>query len=267
MNKTQSISLGITLLISALIFLWLRYTYLEMELFENDWSNNTVELAVFDDRFFEVIEDPSVPMAVEGEPAEAFNDIPADNASESAAPTGDDLADQGKPAEAPTHQTTKQPAPVKEKPEPPKKTGPTEEELQAKREEEAKRKANAAVNSAFGRGDNAATNAGKEPGESGSPTGAEANINGTGSGSVGGGWFLPDYAKVPSSVTGSIRLMVKVNKEGYVTSLKFQGGEPPAATDPALRSAVEKEVRSKKFTRGASEAPDESTAYITYRFR
>ncbi len=68
-------------------------------------------------------------------------------------------------------------------------------------------------------------------------------------------------------MTGSIKMMVRIDRTGKVTSVSFQGGDAPAATDSRLRAAVESEVRSRRFTRSDSNAPDQATAYITYRFK
>lgn len=92
-------------------------------------------------------------------------------------------------------------------------------------------------------------------------------ISGTGIGSVSGGWIMPEYAKVPSTVTGSIRFRVNIDHKGQVNSIKFAGGDNPAASDPRLRQAVESEIRSRQFTRGNSPAPEDATAFITFRFR
>jgi hypothetical protein len=62
-------------------------------------------------------------------------------------------------------------------------------------------------------------------------------------------------------------MMVKIDRNGKVKSVSFQGGDAPAATNPKVRAACEREVRSRNFTRSDNDAPEESTAYITYRFR
>ena len=62
-------------------------------------------------------------------------------------------------------------------------------------------------------------------------------------------------------------LSVKIDKSGHVTAVTFTGGTPPAATNRDLRAAVEREVRSRRFTRSDDNAPDEATAHITYIFK
>lgn len=78
---------------------------------------------------------------------------------------------------------------------------------------------------------------------------------------------MPSYNSVPSTVTGSVVMMVKIDRNGRVKSVTFRGGDAPAATSPEVRAACEREVRSRIFTRSDDNAPEESTAYITYRFR
>ena len=258
-----------TVAIALAVFVWLRLACVHLAEMPAEWPpRHDGEVVLAEDRFFEVIEVP-MPFEAADNPSPVHNDEVANNASDPAPTSGHDLRDAGKAADAPTTVTSNQPSPVKAKTEKPKPSGPSQAELEAQREEEARRKANAAMNSAFNNasGNNNTANAGSQPGNSGSPSGTATGINGTGTGSVGGGWYLPSYAKVPSTVTGSIRLMVKINQEGKVTAVTFQGGDAPAATDARLRQAVENEVRSRRFTRGNTPAPDQATAYITYRFR
>lgn len=270
MTRQQAIPLGLTALIAALIFLWLRLAYVHIYEQHGNWPpRHDGEVVFIQDNFFEVVEEMPVTAVADEEAAAVENEIPADNASVPAPASGTDTHDNGPAAEAPATTTAKEPSPVKAQPKPPTNVGPTQEEINARQEAEARRKSTAAMNSAFNRPggtDNTANN-GTTPGDSGTPTGLSASINGTGSGTVGGGWFMPSYAKVPSTVTGSIRMRVRIDSEGQVVEVAFQGGDPPAATDPELRRAVESEVRSRRFTRGASPAPNEATAYITYRFR
>lgn len=270
MNKTRTIALGLTVLIGLAILIWLRLASVRITQPTTEWPpRHDGEIAIADEQFFDVFEDVPHPSQSLEQPSQVQNEVAANNASDPAPKSGTDTRNSGTAGDAPATATSKQPSPVKSTPEQPTKTGPSQEELDAKKTEEARREANAAMTSAFQRtsGPNNTSNQGLTPGNSGSPSGAATGINGTGTGSVGGGWSMPAYAKVPANVTGSIKIMVKIDKTGKVTSVSFQGGDAPAATDRNLRNAVEKEVRSRRFTRGATPAPDEATAYITYRFR
>lgn len=271
MNRTRAISLGITAVIAVLLFLWLRFAHITFSERIHEWPpRHDGEVVIVDDeQFFDVIRDVPVPHKALDNPSPVHNDVRASNQSDPAPASGTHMRNSGRPADAPSAVTSPNPSPVQAQTQEPAPAGPSVEELNAQREEEARRKANAAMNSAFNKanGSNNTANTGKEPGDSGSPKGSASGINGTGTGSVGGGWFLPAYAKVPATVTGSIKLMVKIDQSGKVVSVTFQGGDAPAATDANLRQAVEAEVRSRRFTRGNSPAPETATAYITYRFR
>lgn len=266
MTRSKAIAAAITAIIAFLLFLWLRLSYLSFSAQPAEWPpRHDGEVVMADEQFFDVIEAPFPSPAV-NDPAKAFNEVDADNASTPAPQSGNDLSNSGKPGDAPVPVTSKQPSTVKENPQPATPVGPSKEELE---QEEAKRKATSAVSSAFrnATGSNNTQNTGASEGNSGSPSGTSSAVNGTGTGSVGGGWRMPSYAKVPSTLTGSIKLMLKIDRDGRVKSVEFQGGEPPAATDARLRQAIEREVRSRRFTRSDAAAPDEATAFVTYRFQ
>ena len=99
------------------------------------------------------------------------------------------------------------------------------------------------------------------------PSGTSTTISGSGSGTVGGGWKMPAYQKVRSTVTGSIKVRAKVRRDGSVATAEIIGGAPPAATDRDLCNRVLAEVRSRRFTRTDDNAPESATAYITYTFK
>lgn len=270
MNRARTIAIIITAVIAASIFVWLKLAHIRLSVSLREWPpRHDGEVVLADEQFFEVINEVPLPLNSVDDPSKVYNENLENNNSEPAPRTGDATIDKGNPADAPTTVTSRQPAPVKAKTEEAVKSGPSQAELDAQREEEARRKANAAMSSVFNNasGKDNTSNTGKNPGNSGSPTGTASGINGTGSGNVGGGWIVPSYSKVPSTMTGSIEITAKIDREGKVVSVTFRGGDPPAATDARLRQAVENEVKSRKFTRGKSPAPEQATAYITYRFR
>lgn len=270
MNRSQAIAAALTALVALLTVVLLRFMTVSVDNTEREWPprhEGEVTLADMpEENFFDVVTEPGP--AKEHDPSPAENPEPADNLSDPAPATGHSTADRGPAGEAPATATSKRPAPVKAKTEPaPKKTGPSKEELER---EEARRRASAATRDAFRRaeGTDNTANRGKRPGNSGSPQGGESALNGSGTGTAGGGWIIPRYARVPSSLTGSIKMQLKIDRAGNVISVTFTGGNPPAATDGALRRAVEREVRSRRFTRSdGSVAPESATAYITYTFR
>lgn len=267
MSRAQSISLGVTAALAIALFIWLRLSYIHFSAPVKEWPpRNESEVILAEENMFDVISDVAMPVPTPSDPSPVHNETAENNASSPAPASGDAVRNAGKAAEAPVTATSTRPSPVKTVPSQPAPSGPSQEEIEA---EEARRKANAAMTSAFARadGNNNTANRGTEEGNSGSPSATASGVNGVGTGTVGGGWSLPSYAKVPSTLTGSISLMVKINREGRVTSVTFQGGDAPAATDARLRRAVENEVKSRRFTRGNTPAPEQATAYITYRFR
>ena len=224
----------------------------------------------------EFVEFEELPPVVAGQakldPATATIPEPSDAPSKPAPESGTDTRDagpKGAPA-TPVHAKTEQPMKVDTR-QKPKKQGPEVDKKKAE-EEAIKRQANNQVQNAFagaqgkhntdhGRGDEA--NAGRPDG-----TAHQGSVRGRGTGSVGGGWRIPQYAPVPSSVTGSVKMTVKIDREGRVTSVTLTGGNPPAATNSAVCQACVAEVKSRRFTRpNADDAPETATAYITYRFK
>ncbi|MCM1036698.1 MAG: hypothetical protein NC406_05165 [Bacteroides sp.] len=269
MRRPQVIAAISTLIAVIVILLTLTAVRLTVSVVDKEWPprrDGSIALAEqADEQYFDVVAEPMSTGRHDPSPAELPE--PQQNRSEAAPATGHDVRDAGLAADAPAVATTRRESPVKAKKEEPKKAGPSKEELER---EEARRRASAATANAFKRakGSDNTTSQGKQPGQSGSPDGTSSAVNGSGTGTVGGGWVIPRYAQVPSTVTGSIKMQVKIDRTGRVTSLSFTGGQPPAATDAALRRAVEREVRSRAFTRSdAATAPPTATAYITYTFR
>lgn len=257
-----------TILIVIAVLTWMTLDRISLDSRDREWPpRHDSEIVI--DEYAEIIDLPMPKLPSSSDPAPAKSDVQADNLAEVAPETGMETVDQGNPGEAPTTVTQSHPSPVKvENKEIQKPQGPSAEELKRQREEkEARRKATRQTQNAFrNSGKNNTTNAGKTAGDAGKPTGSTSAVNGRGTGRVGGGWSMPSYNEVPSTVTGSVIMMVKIDRTGRVTSVTFQGGDAPAATNPSVRAACEKEVRAKRFTRSDDNAPEESTAYITYRF-
>lgn len=208
-----------------------------------------------------------------GRPAEqaspAYNPVEADNNATPAPATGTNTVDEGPKGQAEPVKTSTRPSPAKEVVrEEPEKRGPAQD-AQKKAEEEAKRRASADLKNAFAntQGRNNTDNKGKTEGNAGRPSGSTSSLqNGQGTGRVNGGWKMPSYAKVPSTVTGTIELKATIDRQGKVTAVEIIGGQAPAATNTALGEACKAEVRRRTFTRGDDRAPEQATAYITYRF-
>ncbi|MCM1067689.1 MAG: hypothetical protein NC418_08985 [Muribaculaceae bacterium] len=224
----------------------------------------TTELVEIDEEFVDLFEPTPRP----ANPAPAYAAAEAVRESTPAEADGSDLDDAGDAAAPlPTVVSERPSAVQKPKKETPQKSGPDKKALE---EERARRKARQGVSNAFKNttepADNTASK-GSEKGDTGTPDGGASDLNGTGSGSVGGGWIMPRYAKVSSHRTGSIELRAIVDKEGRAISVELEGGKAPASGDPALVSRCIAEVKRHRFTRNDDRAPERSTARIIYNFK
>lgn len=259
-----------TVLVVAAVVAWMMLDSITLSLKDKTWPPKHDSEIVIDDEYVELLDMPLPKTNVVSNPSPAYNEIVENNKAEAAPETGMETVDQGQPGDAPAPVVQSKPSPVKvEKKEKPVKQGPSAEELKKEQEEkEARRRVTALTKNAFANaGKNNTNNAGKEEGNAGSPKGTQSSVNGSGKGYVGGGWKLPSYNKVPSKLTGSVEMKVIVDRSGNVKSVTFVGGDAPAATDSSVRAACEREVRSRKFSRSDNDAPEESTAYITYIFK
>lgn len=269
LNKEKIIATAATALIAILITTWMVTCSVSAKSNDTGWPPKHDSEIVLDD-YAELFDYPTMPTPAAEKPSAAENEAFSDANAEASPLSGMDVDDIGHKGDAARPVTTEREAEVKtQKNEIPKKEGPKEDAAEKAREE-ARRKAANDTKSAFQRSDgknNTNNVSAKPPGNAGSPTGTSSAVNGRGTGRAGGGWSLPQYAPVASTVTGKIEMTVKIDRTGRVTSVTFTGGTPPAATNRQLREAVEKEVRSRNFTRGDNKAPDEATAYITYTFK
>ncbi len=205
---------------------------------------------------------------VSADPAPAYAEQPVDNQSSPAKADGADMTDAGEAAAPAPDVVSERPSPIERpKKEKPQKTGPDKKTVDI---EKARRKARQGVSNAFKATEESADNTtskGDAQGDSGKPDGAASDVDGSGTGTVGGGWVMPRYSKVPALQTGSIELRAIVDREGRVVSVDLVGGKAPASGDPALVERCKAEVRRHRFTRNDDNAPERSTARITYRFR
>lgn len=274
MKQIRLISLAATIVVALLLVLWMNIGRLSFDPASlRQPPRPTTALLVEEEEFVDLYTpEPVVPAASEASPA--FNETVENNKATPAPETGMDLTDNGPEGVAEQPVTTRRESPLKKEVREKKKEekkGPAKKvDKEKQKQEEARRKAAADMKSAFqnSSGKNNTENKGKTEGNAGKPTGSTATKqNGHGTGSVNGGWKMPAYAKVPSNVTGTIKLKADVDRSGKVTSVEVIGGDAPAATNSALIEACKAEVRSKKFTRSDSNPPEKATAYITYRFR
>ncbi len=273
MSKSKTYAAIGTAICAALLLLWMMGCHLTAgRLYPPPQPRAEIALAP-EEEFVEVTDLPVAPDLSHNTEASAQLPENSDAESKPASESGQDVENQGeKGAPAPVA-VQKHPseikAPVKEKKN--NKKGP-ETDKKKQEQEKAKREANNQVSNAFknaagrhntanGNGDKA--NAGKKDGKA-----PQGNLTGRGTGQAGGGWHIPQYASVPSPVTGSVKMTLTINRDGRVTEAVITGGDAPAATNPAVRQACLTEVRSRRFTRAdAADAPETSRAYITYTFR
>ncbi len=260
-----------TAVIAALLVLLLSVTYISISAKDMTEKPKGEIVMVDEEEFIEVIETQAYATADGHERASSYNEETVVEQSQPTPASGTDVEDSGKPAEAPKMVTAKEPSPVKErKDEQPRKTGPVEDK-QKKEQEEAKRMAQNEVANALrnAKGKHNSSTSANDKGNSGdsSVDKSQQGTTGRGTGNVGGGWIIPQYAAVPSNVTGSVKMVVKIDNTGKVISVSFNGGDPPAATNASVRAAIEREVKSKKFNRNSYDDAQAATAYITYTFR
>lgn len=267
-RRSQATSLLLTLLIGGLLVLVMTQVRLDVP-GRAEWPPQRVAdvaLVVEDDNFFEVLETPEPLPGEVQQASEALSETPQDNASTPAPTTGTDLRDAGRPAEAPAPVTSRRESPKQQTVEPQRPQGPSQAELQA--QEEARRRATATTSRAFERsqGNNNTSASGATEGNSGTPQGTAGSYHGHGHGQVNGGWIVPQYRRLPSTLTGVIKVRATIRPDGTVANVTLLNGTAPAGTDAALRKAVVDEVRNRRFTRNDSNPPAEATAIITYIF-
>lgn len=223
----------------------------------------TTEVAEIDEEFVEFFDYP-VPV---GNPSRAYSSETVQRESSATDASGTDLTDAGEAAAPAPDVVSDRPSPIaRPKKETPVKTGPTKAELEA----EARRRARQGISNAFKNNDEASDNTtskGKDKGDSGAPDGSSSAVDGAGSGSVGGGWIMPAYAKVRTSLTGSIILRAVIDDKGHVIKIEQTGGKAPAGADGALVAKCIAEVKRHTFKRNDNDAPPTATARIVYTFR
>lgn len=195
------------------------------------------EIMLEEEEFVDLLEPSPLPQQADNTPASAQLPENSDAQAQPAPESGTDTKDAGEAGVAEPPVATKAPSEVKVKKkkeeDKKKKTGPEVDKKKAK-EEAVKREANNQVSNAFAsasgkhntkNGTSDKDNAGRADGKA-----HQGNLSGRGTGTVGGGWRLPAYSPVPSTVTGSVKLVVKIDRDGRVTSVRFDGGnarQPP----------------------------------------
>ncbi len=267
MNRQQIIAFSVTALAALLGILTMSFVKISAGSSVDLFPAHENEVALVEDEmFFDVVQDDNVPVQSLEEVTPAQNEITDNKKSDPVPTSGKDLSDAGEVGAASDMETTTVPSTVKQTDKSAANIGPTKEELER---EEARRRASSATASAFqqSKGANNISNSAEKSGDTGIIAGTSTSFHGASTGNVSGGWIMPRYNKVRSTSTGSIKTRVTIDRSGNVTLVEFIGGDAPASTNGNLRSAVEKEIRSHRFTRNDSNAPDQAKAFITYTFK
>ncbi len=194
------------------------------------------------------------------------NDTPAPpEKAERETPQADDEQDKGTKGDPEPLVAAREESPAKVKEEKkPEKKGPSKEEIaeqeRIKREKETAKNINRLTKNAFG-------NSGAGNGKAGSPNGNSAT--GAVAGSPGHslkGRTLESFGRPNSALSGTIRIRVRVNRQGYVVgSPEYVGGEGPAASNMAVRNRCIAASQESRFS-VSLDAQAEQVGVITWRF-
>ncbi len=262
--KERRVSAAVTAAAALIIIAVLMLSHLSFNPAAMPPSRQPVaEVADAEPEFVDLLESLNSPSP--SDPSRAYAETPSNRADRPAPEGGADLADAGAAGLAKPEVLQQEPSPVSRRERTPAPAGPTRQERE---QEEARRRAERDMANAFSTPADGNTSApGPTPGPNGAPTGSETPVSGSGNGTVGGGWVMPSYARIPSTLTGSIRLRATVDATGAVTRVEQIGGETPASTDTQLVDRCIAEVRARRFTRPDNAPPASATAYITYIFR
>lgn len=266
-NATRSKAAAATAITVVLLLLWMLLADIDVSMLDDParkWPPVDSSEIVFGGTFVRLGDLPR-PMA------QASRTKPAKSTStEQPSHQGTDRTDAGeRAAAAPDIVSSERPSPAKvTKKEPPAKTGPTKEELaereRIKREKEQAEKARRINSGMQGRFSKSQTSATANPGSPGgnSSTGALAGSPGYSlSGRTPEGWGRP-----ASAHSGTIRIRVKVNRQGRVTEASYDGGTGSAAAQAGVRQSCLAAARQSRFSVDLN-APAEQTGYITWTFK
>lgn len=256
-RKDRIIAIVGTVAFHAIVLIVLLCAYLEFDPTETrEWPPADESEILFGGEYVMLgdIPDPSVTTSDEPAPQESTDD---------AASEATDMVDAGSVGEPAPLITSQQesPAKVKEKARP-EKTGPTKEELaaqeKARREKEAAERINNRVK--FG-------GSGSGNGKSGQPDGNAST--GAVKGAPGHnlkGRSVESWGRPSSTLSGTIRIKVVVNKQGKVVGTPtYVGGDGPAAANMNVRNSCIAASRQSQFS-VSLDGPATQTGVITWRF-
>lgn len=256
-RRDRIIAIAGTMAFHLVILLVLIFAYLQYDPTEvREWPPVDESEILFGGEYVMLgdIPDPSVTVNDEPAPKESVDD---------AASEATDMVDEGSVGEPAPVISSQQESPAKEKEkEPPVKTGPTKEELaaqeKARREKEAAERINNRVK--FG-------GSGVGNGKAGQPDGNAST--GAVKGAPGHnlkGRTVDYWGRPSSSLSGTIRIKVVVNKQGKVIGTpSYVGGDGPAAANMAVRNSCIAASRESQFS-VSFDGPATQPGIITWRF-
>lgn len=268
MSRQQIYASAGTVAVMALIALWLCLSRLGLATdADHPWppaDSARVEMA---EQYIEPEIEPlahSRSEAAQGEPVQGPAAAPGQA-------SGQEMADAGTKAPAPTPLTQKTPSPIKVKvpKEAPKTDGtprprPTADQQRA-------RDINTSVQGAFS--PKKASSSGNSPSSAANPDGGNTSRESTGVSAgvanIGNGWSLDHTGPVGGrgKPLGTVVIRVRVDAQGRVTSATAAGGTPPAGTDRATIQECLAAARQSTFRlQQGREAARTTSGTITWRF-
>ena len=277
-NQTQQISGAVTVLVTALICVYLYTTHLRINLTRPDEPDPYIEMEYIEVEVDEKVEVPPPPRTFGGEqaaPALTPEDI--DEPSELGPPTGVSLKDNGpKAEETPKVVTSNRPSPVQsEKVEKPvKSTGPQVDNEQKQKEIQARQTANKSTLAAFNKAANGNANnrdgdkgtAGRKDGQSNSagPANSTSKTAGIGKSRLPGGWGWPSVpTDIKSSEVGTVTIELRLSAAGAVEKATVTGNS--SLTDATVSQCLAR-ARRLVFSHPANTEVG-TTATLTFTFK
>lgn len=256
-NKNKASGLVATVvfhfaIIAILLWVTLSFTGVPKKV----WPPEDTSEILLEDEYVEILT-PKPRLKPVKDPAKSEESQPAP------IPDAQDRVDAGEPApEVPVVTTTTRESPVKVKQQPvPEKSGPTQAEIEAeakaKREAEAQERIQNRVN--FNKNSGEGTNDGKGKGKD------AATSHGSKPGFNLRGRSIEKWDSPRATLTGTIVIEVRVDREGKVIKASYQSGNGAVAADESARRSCIAAAMASRFSVDLN-ARAEQTGTISYRF-
>lgn len=191
-----------------------------------------------------------------------------EDVAETDATEADDLSDAGTQGSPTKVVTSSQESDMKVEQKPVEKPGPSKDELEAQEKARAEKEKSAQITSqmqnAFAKNGKTSNGGGKQGSKDGNTDNGGA-VNGS-PGHDLAGRTVPYWGRPSSKKSGIIRISVKVNPQGRVTSAVYKSGEGAAASDETIRQSCINAAKQSRFSVSTKETKEQSGT-ITWRFR